>query len=241
VQWPNTSALQQCFEQNAFCTAHCCCAKQVHSRVVSVQLHLWTFALHTGVQWPNTGALHQCFEKNAFSTAQCCYAKQVHSRVCQCNYIYGDLPSIQMCSDPAATHCSTGFAKIHFPLSSAALQNRLTAVILSLPTHLWRFVLHAGLRWLSSNALQPSFGKTHLPLFGAAPQSAIGDIALILACSEPILQSNPEHWGMQIALTSVAVHWYWVTAHLDEQQMSIGVIALTLACSEPVSQSSTEQ
>jgi len=37
------------------------------------------------------------------------------------------------------------------------------------------------------------------------------------------------------------VHWYWVTAHLDEQHMSIGVIALTLACSEPVSQSSTEQ
>ena len=46
---------------------------------------------------------------------------------------------------------------------------------------------------------------------------------------------------MQFALTSVAVHWCWVTAHLYEQNISIGVIAETQACSEPVSQSTTEQ
>ena len=46
---------------------------------------------------------------------------------------------------------------------------------------------------------------------------------------------------MQIALTSVAVHWCWVIAHLCEQQMSMGVIAVTQACKEPVLQSSTEQ
>ncbi len=46
---------------------------------------------------------------------------------------------------------------------------------------------------------------------------------------------------MQFAVTIVAVHWCWVTAHLYEQQMSIGVFAETQACSEPVSQSNTEQ
>ncbi len=38
------------FWQNAFPTAHCCSARQACSRLVSLQLHLWRFALHTGVQ-----------------------------------------------------------------------------------------------------------------------------------------------------------------------------------------------
>ena len=50
VQCPNTSAQQHCSGQNAFPTAKCCCARQVHSRRVSVQLHLWKNALHTAVQ-----------------------------------------------------------------------------------------------------------------------------------------------------------------------------------------------
>ena len=33
--------------------AQCCYAKQPDSRLVSLQLHLWTFALHTGVQPPD--------------------------------------------------------------------------------------------------------------------------------------------------------------------------------------------
>ena len=36
---------------------------------------------------------------------------------------------IQVCSDPPPMHCSTGFGKLHSPLSSAALQNRLTACL----------------------------------------------------------------------------------------------------------------
>ena len=27
---------------------------------VTLQLHLWTFAVHTGVQYPNTSALQHC-------------------------------------------------------------------------------------------------------------------------------------------------------------------------------------
>ncbi len=46
---------------------------------------------------------------------------------------------------------------------------------------------------------------------------------------------------MHFANTSAAVHWWWVTAHLYEQQIFIGVIAVTQACCEPVLQSSTGQ
>jgi len=61
------------------------------------------------------------------------------------------------------------------------------------------------------------------------------------ACSEPVLQSSTEQWGMQIALTSVAVHWCWGTAHLHEHHICVGVILETQACFVPVLQSSTEQ
>jgi len=43
------------------------------------------------------------------------------------------------------------------------------------------------------------------------------------------------------AKTSAAVPWWWVTAHLDEQQIFIGVFAVTQGCCQPVLQSSTAQ
>ncbi len=46
---------------------------------------------------------------------------------------------------------------------------------------------------------------------------------------------------MHLANTSAAVHWWWVTAHLYEQQIFSGVIAVTHACCEPVLQSSPVQ
>ena len=47
--------------------------------------------------------------------------------LCHCRYTYEGLLLIQVCSDPTPVHCSTGFGKMHAPLSSAALQNSLTA------------------------------------------------------------------------------------------------------------------
>ena len=46
---------------------------------------------------------------------------------------------------------------------------------------------------------------------------------------------------MHFAMISVAVHFFWVTAHLYEQKIFIGAIALIQACCEPVLQSITEQ
>ncbi len=55
------------------------------------------------------------------------------------------------------------------------------------------------------------------------------------------LQSSTEQWGSHFSLTSVAVHWCCIIAHLYEEQLSIGVFAVAQACCEPVLQSSTEQ
>ena len=49
--------------------------------------------------------------------------------LCHCNYTYGDLLNIQVCTDATAKQCSTGQGRIASLLSSAALQNRLTACL----------------------------------------------------------------------------------------------------------------
>ena len=49
---------------------------------VSLQSHLWSFALHTGVQGASTNAVQLCSRQNAVPTVQCCSAKQAHSRQC---------------------------------------------------------------------------------------------------------------------------------------------------------------
>ena len=50
--------------------------------------------------------------------------------------------------------------------------------------------------------------------------TSIGVIAETQACFVPVLQSSNEQWGMQFALTSVAVHWCWASAYLYEDQIS---------------------
>ncbi len=47
--------------------------------------------------------------------------------LCHCKNTFGDLLSMQVCSDTTPMQCSTGQGKKHFPLFSSALQNRLTA------------------------------------------------------------------------------------------------------------------
>jgi len=47
--------------------------------------------------------------------------------VCHCSYTYGDLLFIQVCSEATELHCSNDLRRMHAPLFSSALQNRLTA------------------------------------------------------------------------------------------------------------------
>ena len=54
-------------------------------------------------------------------------------------------------------------------------------------------------------------------------QISIGVIAVAQACCEPVLLSSTEQQGSYFALTSAAVHWCCITAHLYEGQISIGV------------------
>ncbi len=60
-----------------------------------------------------------------------------------------------------------------------------------------------------------------------------GKCCIAKACG-PVLQSTTEQWGMYFALTSAAVQFCGLTAHLYGEQISIGVIAVTQACCEPV-------
>ena len=56
-------------------------------------------------------------------------------------------------------HCSSVQGKMQPTLFSAALQNRLTAGSVPLQSHLWRFALHTGVQWPSTNALQLCSGQ----------------------------------------------------------------------------------
>jgi len=42
------------------------------------------------------------------------------------------------------------------------------------------------------------------------------------ASCEPVLQSSTERWGAHFALSSAALHWCWLIAHLYEEQMCMG-------------------
>ena len=56
---------------------------------------------------------------------------------------------------------------------------------------------------------------------------SIGASAVTQACCEVLLQSSTEQWRLHFALISAAVHLFWITALLYEEQMSIGVSAVT--------------
>ncbi len=53
--------------------------------------------------------------------------KRPTAGLCLCNHTYGDLLSIQVCSDATEMHCIPGLSKMQSSLFSAALHKRLTA------------------------------------------------------------------------------------------------------------------
>ena len=65
---------------------------------------------------------------------------------CNCNYTYGDLVFMQVCSDATPMHFSTGLGKTASLLFCAALHNRVSAALMPLQLHLWKFALHTGVQ-----------------------------------------------------------------------------------------------
>ncbi len=69
----------------------------------------------------------------------------------------------------------------------------------------------------------------------------MGVVAVAQGCCEASLQSDTEQWESFCVLSSAAVHWSCINAHLDEEQISIGVVAVGQGCCEASLQSDTEQ
>ena len=66
--------------------------------------------------------------------------------LCLWSYTYGDVLFIQVCSDPAPMHAALALAKCNSHCCLLVLQNRLTACIVSVQLHLWRFALRTGVQ-----------------------------------------------------------------------------------------------
>ncbi|DBA88309.1 TPA: hypothetical protein ACH3X1_016528 [Trebouxia sp. C0004] len=183
-----------------------------------VQLQIWTLALHT-VTPMETCSSYRCAVTQHICIAALFRAKcSFHFSVllCKtgsqqarflCDYTYGDLLFIQMCSDPAQMHCSSVQGKMQFPLFSAALQNRLTASSVSLQLHIWIFALHTGVL-----RAKRSFHSSVL-LCKTGSQQAVfhcsytyGHLLFIQVCSDPAhMHCSSIQGKMQFPLLSAAL------------------------------------
>ena len=125
---------QQCtaalLSANAFPTVQCCTANQAQSMLVV-----------TSITTMDICSPYNCVVTQQQYTAALLRAKCIpHCSLLLCktgsqhtfkhiNNNYGHLLSIQLCCDPRMIHCSNAKGKMHFPLFTAAVQNRLTAYI----------------------------------------------------------------------------------------------------------------
>ena len=129
---------------------------------VSLHLHLWRFALHTGVQWHITNALQQGSGQNGIPTVQCCSAKEAHSRQCVSATTPMEMCTSYRCAVTQHQCTATLFLAKCNPHCSV-LQKRLTAGSVSLQLHLLRFALHTGVQWHITYALQHCSGQNAIP------------------------------------------------------------------------------
>ncbi len=97
--------------------------------LVPLQLHLWRFALHTGVQRLNTNALQHCSGPHASHVPSAAMQNWLTTCLCLCKYTYGDWLFIQICSDPTPMLLSTAQGQMHPIMPNAALQNWLTTCL----------------------------------------------------------------------------------------------------------------
>ena len=157
--------------------------KRLTAGSVSLQLHLWRFALHTGVQWHITNALQHCSGQNAIPTVQCCSAKEAHSRQCVTALTPMEICSLYRC--PVTHHiCSaTLFRAKCNPHCSVLLCKRGSHQALCHCRYTYGDLLFIQVcsdpAHMQCNCVQ---GKMQSPLFSAALQKRItaGSVSLHL-------------------------------------------------------------
>ncbi len=182
---------------------------------------------------------------NSFPAVQCCSAIEANSMLVSLQFAF-----IQVCSDPTPVHCKTFFCRMHFPLLSAALQDRLAAGLnhcddthagcssyrcavtqhqcnatlffARCSPHCSVLLCKTGLQQACITVISPM--KVCRSYRSAVTQHQC--TTTLPACCEPVLQSSTEQWGLHFALNRAAVHWCRVTAHLYEWQNSMGVFAV---------------
>ena len=80
---------------------------------------------------------------------------------------------IQVCSEPAQKNCSTGLGKMHSPLFSSALQNRLTAGLCHCNSTCGDFIFIQVCSEPTEMQSSTSLVKLHSPLFRSALQNRL--------------------------------------------------------------------
>ncbi len=95
------------------------------------------------------------------------------SVVCHCNYTHEDLLFTQVCSDPTPIHCNTGFGKKHYPLLSAAPQNRLRADLCHCKCTYEDLLFIQVCRDPQPMQCTTGFGEKHSPLLSAALENRL--------------------------------------------------------------------
>ena len=118
---------------------------------------------------------------------------------------------IQVCSDPTPMLSSTGFGKMHLPVSRALLQHRLTACLCHC-SYTYEDLLLINL-CIDTTAMLCStgFGKMHLPVSRALLQHRL--TACLCHCSYRFAAHKVVHRHNSNALQ----HWFWQDAFTTVQ------------------------
>ncbi len=197
----------------------CCSAKQAHSRqcvTALTPMEICSSYRCAVTQHQCTAGLFRAKCSPHCSVLLCKTGSQ--QAVCLYSYTYGDLLFKQVCTDPAPMHCSFVQGKMQSPLFSAALQNRVTAGIVSLqysPMEICSSYRCAVTQHQCTAALFRAKCNPHcsLPLCKTGSHQAVchckytyGDLLFIQVCSDPApMHCSSVQGKMQSPLFSAAL------------------------------------
>ena len=162
---PTTVQGHTAFDKVQLPPAQCCCAKQADSRRMPLQIHLWIFSFNTGC----AVAQQQCKDTLLFAKCNCpLLSAAVQNRLTtesyHCQYTYGYLLLIQVCSGRTAVQGHTAFGKAQLPPAQRCCAKQADSRLVPLQIHLWRLAFQTGV-CSSPTAVQchTAFGKVQLP------------------------------------------------------------------------------